>query len=61
MRLDFDDEAETWIPVEWVDEQLGGREEEVDGGKADHLGGGTDSDQLVWDWSGNINCGLTAW
>ena len=29
---------ETWIPVEWVDEQLGGREEEVDGGKADHLG-----------------------
>ena len=31
---------ETRIPVEWVDEQLGGREEEVDGGKADHLGGG---------------------
>ena len=49
---------ETRIPVEGVDKQLGGREEEVDGGKADHLGG-TDSDQLVWDWSGNINCGFT--
>ena len=37
MRLDFDDKVQR-KPVEGVDEELGGREEEVDGGKADHLG-----------------------
>ena len=27
------------LPVEWVDQQLGGRQEKVDGGQADHLFG----------------------
>ena len=49
----------TRIPVEGVDEQLGGRKRLMVGRLITWVG--TDSDQLVWDWSGNINCGFTAW